>query len=142
MQVTTAREPKPYETQQPTAGYADKQQDTTILGQQTTSLQATLPAHSRQHTDHATHDVETDHQAQTSNTLHTPTHLHLFSYTPTLGTLTPSLCAYPRNNLFLLMPDSARCLLSRVLSLLSRGGRYLSPSFRLASPRALEQGGI
>ena len=139
MQVTTAREPKPYETQPHTAGYADKQQDTTTLGQQTTLLQEIQPAHSRQHTDHATAAGATDHQAQRPST---PMPYTLFSYTPTLGTLTPSLCAYPRNNLFSSVPDSARCLLSRVLSLRSRGGRYLSPSFGLTSPRALEQGGI
>ena len=136
MQVTTAREPKRYETQQHTAGYADRQQSTTILGQQITSLQEIQPAHSHQHTDHATHDVGTDHQPSNTRMPYT-----LFSYTPTYVTLMPTFCAYPRNNLFSSVPDSARLLLSRVLSLRSRGGRYLNPSFCSASLRALEQGG-
>lgn len=139
MQVTTVREPKPYEIQQHTAGYADKQQSTTTLGQQITSSQEIPKAHSHLHTDHATHDVATDHQHKPTDTT---THRCVFSYTPTYVTLMPSLCAYPRINLFFFVPDSARCLLSRVLSLRSRGGRYLSPSFGLTSPRALEQGGI
>ena len=139
MQVTTAREPKPYETQRPTVGYADKQRDTTILGQQITSSQATQPAHSRLHTDPVTAAGATDHQAQRPST---PTRHSLFFYTPTLGTLTPRERTYPRINLFLLLPDSADWSLSRVLSVWRTSPRYLRPSFAWTSPRALEQAGV
>jgi hypothetical protein len=142
MQVTTAREPKPYETQRHTVGYADKQQDTTILGQQTTLLQATLLALSPLLTDHAIPAEATDHQTQTQNSPSTPTPHTLFSYTPTRGTLTPSKRTYPRINLFLLLPDSVDWSLSGVLSVWGRLARYLRPSFRWASPRALEQAGV
>jgi hypothetical protein len=142
MQVSTAREPKPYETQRPTAGYVDKQQDTTILGQQTTSSQATLPALSPLPTDPVIPAEATDRQTQTQNRPSTPSPHTLFSYAPDRGTLTPSKRTYPRINLFLLLPDSVDWSLSGVLSVWGRLARYLRPSFGWASPRALEQAGV
>jgi hypothetical protein len=139
MQVTTAREQKQYATQPHTVGYADKQHDTTTLGQQTTLLLEIQPAHSRLHTDPVTAAGATDHQAQRPST---PTRHSLFSYAAHRGTLTPRERTYPRINLFFWVPDSADWSLSGVLSVWRTSPRYLRPSFVWTSPRALEQAGV
>jgi hypothetical protein len=154
MQATIDDAQSRSETTQPTAGYADKRHALTIRGQQITSSPEIHNHHSHQHTGHATPHAATDNHTHrrtttqqagrhnsTMNITRQTHHQYVFSYTPTLETPTPTLCAYPRIKHFFRLPDSLRCLLSCLLSLSNRSQGYLNPYCWCVAPRALEQGG-
>jgi hypothetical protein len=84
---------------------------------------------------------------QTHHTSHHPkahamTRHTLFSMRLDYSTLMPSLCAYPRINLFLLVPDSAHRALSRVVSVLNASALYLGHRFYCMAQTSLGKAGV